>query len=118
MRASGNNTTRKRRRRALSRQDFRISLLRDRRMLDMHRVFATLLVLSMLCPAPVACAQDYKLGPDSQRQPGVPQGDVTHATWTSRVFPGTTRDYWVYVPKQYDPAKPACVMVFQDGGGF
>jgi sugar lactone lactonase YvrE/enterochelin esterase-like enzyme len=25
------------------------------------------------------------------------------------------RDYWVYVPKQYDPAKPACVYVNQDG---
>ena len=25
------------------------------------------------------------------------------------------RDYWVYVPKQYDPAKPACVHVNQDG---
>ena len=28
---------------------------------------------------------------------------------------GTTRDYWVYVPKQYAAARPACVMVFQDG---
>ena len=28
------------------------------------------------------------------------------------------RDYWVYVPAQYDPATPACVMVFQDGGGY
>jgi enterochelin esterase-like enzyme len=25
------------------------------------------------------------------------------------------RDYWVYVPAQYDPRTPACVMVFQDG---
>ena len=25
------------------------------------------------------------------------------------------RDYWVYVPKQYDPAKPACLYVNQDG---
>ncbi|HKB36081.1 MAG TPA: SMP-30/gluconolactonase/LRE family protein, partial [Gemmataceae bacterium] len=33
----------------------------------------------------------------------------------SKIFPGTTRDYWVYVPKQYDPARPACVYVNQDG---
>ncbi|MHC5542697.1 alpha/beta hydrolase, partial [Singulisphaera rosea] len=33
----------------------------------------------------------------------------------SKIFPGTVRDYWVYVPKQYDPAKPACVYVNQDG---
>ena len=25
------------------------------------------------------------------------------------------RDYWIYVPKQYDPAKPACLYVNQDG---
>ena len=28
------------------------------------------------------------------------------------------RDYWVYVPAQCKADKPACVMVFQDGGGF
>src|SRR5439155_16939923 len=33
----------------------------------------------------------------------------------SKIFPGTTREYWVYVPKQYDPAKPSPFMVFQDG---
>ena len=35
--------------------------------------------------------------------------------WKSKIYPGTERDYWVYVPKQYDAAKPACVMVVQDG---
>jgi gluconolactonase len=65
-----------------------------------------------------AVAEEYTLGPDSQRQPGVPQGTVTHYTWTSKIFPGTTRDYWVYVPAQYSKDKPACVMVFQDGAGF
>jgi enterochelin esterase-like enzyme len=61
----------------------------------------------------------YKLGPDSQRQEGVPQGTVTPHKWEiSKVFPGTVRDYWVYVPKQYDAAKPACVMVFQDGKSY
>jgi enterochelin esterase-like enzyme/sugar lactone lactonase YvrE len=45
----------------------------------------------------------------------VPQGKVTQYTWTSKIFPGTVRDYWVYVPAQYSPEKPACVMVFEDG---
>ncbi|MDP1797269.1 MAG: SMP-30/gluconolactonase/LRE family protein, partial [Planctomycetaceae bacterium] len=46
----------------------------------------------------------------------VPKGDVTKYTFDkSNIFPGTTRDYWVYVPKQYNPAKPACVYVNQDG---
>jgi enterochelin esterase family protein len=60
----------------------------------------------------------YTHGPDSKEQPGVPQGTVTQARWKSKVFPGTERDYWVYVPAQYDGKKPACVMVFQDGGSY
>jgi enterochelin esterase-like enzyme len=63
-------------------------------------------------------ADDYKLGPDSQRHDGVPQGTVTKHERMSTIFEGTIRDYWVYVPKQYDPAKPACVMVFQDGHAY
>ena len=48
-----------------------------------------------------------------------PKGEVTQYTFdTSKIFPGTTRPYWVYVPKQYDPAKPACVYVNQDGLQF
>ena len=63
-------------------------------------------------------AQEYKPGPDSERQPNVPRGTVTQHSWTSRIFPGTVRDYWVYAPAQYTPDKPAAVMVFQDGGGY
>ncbi len=66
-----------------------------------------------------ALAADYTLGPDSQRHDGVPRGAVTHYTMTSsRMYPGTQRDYWIYIPAQYDAAKPACLMVFQDGKGF
>src|SRR5688572_30239512 len=64
-------------------------------------------------------ADDYTLGPDSQRKEGVPQGKVTKHEWKqSKVFPGTERDYWVYVPARYDGNTPACVMVFQDGSGY
>jgi enterochelin esterase family protein len=63
-------------------------------------------------------AEEYKLGPDSERHDGVPQGTVTMHEWKSQVFEGTIRDYWVYIPKQYDPAKPAGVMVFQDGHAY
>src|SRR3954454_21335101 len=61
---------------------------------------------------------DYQLGPDSMEQPGVPQGKITKHNWKSKVFDGTVRDYYVYVPAQYDPKVPACVMVFQDGNGY
>ena len=45
-----------------------------------------------------------------------PKGEVTKYTFDkSKIFPGTVRDYWIYVPKQYDPAKPACLYVNQDG---
>jgi gluconolactonase len=35
--------------------------------------------------------------------------------WNSKIYPGTQREYWIYVPKQYDATKPTCVMVVQDG---
>lgn len=63
-------------------------------------------------------AEDYPLGPDSELHAGVPKGTVTKHQWTSQIFPGTVRDYWVYVPAEYYPGKPACVMIFQDGGGY
>ncbi len=74
--------------------------------------------LAVLAAAPLLFAQSYTLGPDSQRQPGVPAGTVTQHTWTSKIFPGTVRDYWIYVPAQYQASSPAALMVFQDGGGF
>ena len=76
-------------------------------------------LLLLALAATALAAEDYPLGPDSQPQPGVPQGDVKKFTFeTSKSFPGTKRDWWLYVPKQYDATKPACAMVFFDGGGF
>ncbi|MES2793757.1 MAG: alpha/beta hydrolase-fold protein [Planctomycetota bacterium] len=60
----------------------------------------------------------FKLGPDSERHEGVPQGKVTEHSWTSKVFEGTVRKYWIYVPAQYDAAQPTNVMVFQDGHAY
>src|SRR5258708_4954576 len=74
--------------------------------------------LLMLCALAAAAAEEYTLGPDSQPQPNVPKGTVTHHTWTSKIFPGTTREYWIYAPAQYNAQKPAALMVFQDGGGM
>jgi enterochelin esterase-like enzyme len=69
-----------------------------------------------------AAPQDdqYLLSPDSQPQAGVPQGKVTQMpAWTnSKIYPGTSRDWWVYVPAQCKAETPAHVMVFCDGGGF
>jgi enterochelin esterase-like enzyme len=61
----------------------------------------------------------YRLGPDSLSQEGVPKGEIRGPfTLPSQVFPGTQHTYWVYVPAQYDPAVPASLMIFQDGQAF
>jgi sugar lactone lactonase YvrE/enterochelin esterase-like enzyme len=45
-----------------------------------------------------------------------PSGDVIKGEFAqSQIYPGTWREYWLYVPKQLDRSKPAPVMVFQDG---
>jgi enterochelin esterase-like enzyme len=58
----------------------------------------------------------YETHPDARERPGVPKGTLTQMPpWQSKIFAGTTRDWWVYVPGQYNPENPAAVMVFQDG---
>jgi enterochelin esterase family protein len=79
------------------------------------KVSGCLLVL-LLGAASVRSADDYKLGPDSMPQAGVPKGRIEGPfVFKSRIFRNTVRQYWVYVPARYDVAKPAAVMVFQDG---
>jgi gluconolactonase len=76
------------------------------------------LTLGLFLRAP-AGAEEYILGPDSEQHAGVPKGKITKYEWTtSKIYPGTVRDYWVYVPAQYNPQQPARTMVFQDGGTF
>lgn len=63
-----------------------------------------------------SASDDYTLGPDSSYHEGVPKGRIEGPlVFRSKVFPDTVRQYWIYVPAQYDAAKPAAVMVFQDG---
>jgi enterochelin esterase family protein len=86
---------------------------------------AVLLSLALAAPA-VAQAPEgpnpdahYQLGPDSLAQDGVPKGRI-HGPFViqSEAFPGTQHTYWVYVPAQYDPARPASLMVFNDGQAY
>lgn len=63
-----------------------------------------------------AQAESYPFHPDLEERDGVPAGEIRRGMYTdSAIFPGTTRDYAVYVPAQYDGKKPAALMVFQDG---
>jgi enterochelin esterase family protein len=68
----------------------------------------------------VSLAQtSYELGPDSQRQAGVPQGEIIQLRFEeSEIYRNTERDWWIYVPDQYDGQTPAALMVFQDGAGY
>jgi gluconolactonase len=74
-------------------------------------------LVSALClAAALRAAESYPPHPDSQVQPGVPVGEIIKFTFAdSKIFPGTTREVTVYVPRQYDGSKPACVYVNQDG---
>jgi enterochelin esterase family protein len=80
---------------------------------------AAFAMLAAVFLRPAAAVDDYALGGESMPQKDVPKGKVTQFRWKdSKVYEGTERDCWLYVPAQYDGKTPACVMVFQDGGGY
>ena len=59
------------------------------------------------------------LSADDPKSSAPPKGEIAKYTFDrSKIFPGTTRDYWIYIPRQYDPAQPACVYVNQDGVSY
>ena len=91
----------------------------------MKTSLACVLLLLLSWTAAIAAPTDdvYQLGPDSAPHPGVPHGTlVGPTTLPSNVFPNTFRNYWVYVPAQYDQGenkgKPAALMIFQDGHAY
>jgi len=88
----------------------------SRSILKMSTLLIVMLALTCLVGAKEI---EYAFGPDSLPQEGVPKGTVEKRTWNeSTIYPGATHSGWIYVPAQYDEAKPACVMVFQDGADF
>jgi enterochelin esterase family protein len=82
-------------------------------------VFAQL-VRPPQAPPPIPNADaHYKLGPDSLAQEGVPKGELKGPfTIPSEAYPGTQHTYWIYVPAQYNAAKPADLLVFNDGHAY
>ncbi len=80
---------------------------------------ATVLLAAAAFAQPPNTDIHYKLGPDSLAQDGVPKGKVNGPfSLPSEVFPGTSHTYWVYVPAQYNAARPAALMIFNDGQAF
>jgi gluconolactonase len=71
-----------------------------------------------LCFPTLAMAQEesYPIPPEAEKQADVPEGRVEGPfTLASQIYSGTERKYWIYIPAQYDPQKPACSMTVQDG---
>jgi enterochelin esterase family protein len=77
-------------------------------------------LLPLLAASAAALGQEvFKPTPDHAENPNVPHGTVTQMpAWESKIFAGTVRDWWVYVPAQFKPDGSAAVMVFQDGRGY
>ena len=73
-------------------------------------------IVFALSASDTVAAEEYPVHPDSKPQDGVPKGEIKGPfEWRSEIFPGTVREYAIYVPAEYDPAKPACSMIVQDG---
>src|SRR5688572_22233730 len=83
-----------------------------------YGVHVMLIVMLSLSGSAQSTESIYKLGPDSQPQPGVPTGTLTKYRWESKIYQGTFRDYYVYVPAQYNASVPAALMIFQDGYAY
>ena len=61
-------------------------------------------------------SETYPDDPAAVEQAGVPKGELLKFSFNNaNIFPGTQRDYWIYVPAQYKADQPACVYVNQDG---
>ena len=58
----------------------------------------------------------YKTPAECREQPGVAKGKLERKPdWSSHVFEGTTREWYVYIPAVSRLDEPIPVMVFQDG---
>lgn len=82
----------------------------------MKKIAFFLLILSRTGVFAQAPVEKYPVDSASLEWPGVPKGEVLKFTFQhSAIFPGTWREYWIYIPAQYRPDQPACVYVNQDG---
>ena len=81
------------------------------------RSFVAVILLTGITASPIAhCQEKFDLPPEAVVQPDVPQGRIDGPyEFQSELFPGTERQYWIYVPAQYDPQKPPGLMIVQDG---
>lgn len=80
----------------------------------------TVLALLLLMTLKLSFGQEseYSFNEDSKRHDGVPKGMITKHVWKSTIFDGAIREYYLYVPQQYNPKEAAALMIFQDGHAY
>ncbi|HUQ66126.1 MAG TPA: SMP-30/gluconolactonase/LRE family protein [Flavitalea sp.] len=85
----------------------------------MRIIISCLLIATAITFSASVIAQNvisYPIDSASTEKKNVPKGEIISFTYSdSKIFPGTTRECYVYVPAQYKGEQPACVYVNQDG---
>jgi len=82
----------------------------------MRKIFTAALLLVCISVFAQVPAENYPVDSASVEHTGVPKGEILKFVFdSSTIFPGTWREYWIYIPAQYDASTPACVYVNQDG---
>lgn len=60
--------------------------------------------------------EPYRLTWLSKEREGVPKGQTIKKSHKSKtIYPGVNRDYWIYVPANYDKKTESNLIIFQDG---
>ncbi|VXC99395.1 alpha/beta hydrolase [Sphingomonas sp. 8AM] len=74
---------------------------------------------AIFCAAAIVALMSSPVGAESPQAPSRATRPVSTLKGPfelrSRVYRGIVRRYWVYVPADYDPARPPNLLVFQDG---
>ena len=84
----------------------------------MKQKLLTILMLLTLTNVVAQQRDHYRVAfdPATVRNEEVAAGEVLKRSFnTSEIYPMTSRDYWIYIPAEYDASKPACLFVCLDG---
>lgn len=84
----------------------------------MKQKLLTILLLLALTNVSAQQRDHYRVAfdPATVRNENVAEGEVIKRSFNeSKIYPMTSRDYWIYVPAVYDASKPACLFVCLDG---
>jgi enterochelin esterase family protein len=74
------------------------------------------LVSTFSLVAQIEVRTGLELTPYHSPQEGIPKGELKGPiNFYSKIIDGTVRQYWLFIPAQYQASKPASVLVFQDG---